>query len=66
MLEHVEKGSGLKFLSDVKSRCKYAVFTVPINPGNRGAKHGNIRQAHVSKWTEEDLSKFGNVQTTKS
>lgn len=62
MLEHVDKDVGLEFLEDVKVRCNYTILTVPIDPGTRGQKHGNPNQAHVSKWTRSELSRFGSVR----
>jgi hypothetical protein len=60
-LEHIEKNKAKEFLNNVKSKCKYSIFTIPVNIGKQGAVYGNEYECHISSWTAKELSIFGNV-----
>lgn len=61
VIEHLERDEAVKLMKWVKTNCKYALFYVPEEPEgfHRVWNDGNVLQAHISHWSEEDFTKLG-------
>jgi len=57
--EHVFKPEVFDLIERIKDKFKYIVLETPYGPNDQGEMYGNIYEAHVSEWTEQDYEKLG-------
>jgi len=61
VIEHLTKENGIEVLEYLR-KCKHVFVSTPKEPGNRSTTFGNKYEAHISKWTHEELLKYGSVK----
>jgi hypothetical protein len=67
VIEHMSKEDGKFVLDFLKENSKVSFISTPLNPGNRGGgMYGNEYEAHISKWSVEELSEYGIVTLYKN
>ena len=59
MLEHLEKGRGMRLLGKIKEHSKLGIIALPAYPSNQGDVYGNEHERHRARWTFEELNPFG-------
>jgi hypothetical protein len=57
--EHVFKSEVFDLIKKIKDKFKYIVLETPYGANDQGEMYGNIYEAHVSEWTEQDYEKLG-------
>jgi len=65
-LEHMTPEQGHHTLQYLKEHAQVAVVTVPENPGKQGPVFGNPYEEHRSRWTRDELSRYGKVKVIKA
>jgi len=61
MLEHLSEHDGTTLLDSIKDRCKFAMIATPITVLHQGVLYNNEHERHVSAWSKETLSNWGEV-----
>jgi SAM-dependent methyltransferase len=61
VLEHIAKPEAMALLRKIKDNCKMFYLILPMGEkwlNSQGGMYGNINEAHISQWNEEDIPLF--------
>ena len=61
MLEHMSEQNGTVLLDLIKRQSKYAMITTPVTVLHQDALYDNEHEKHISEWSKETLSNWGEV-----
>lgn len=61
MLEHLSEKDGVFLLSAIKEKSKFAMIVTPMRVLQQEALYNNEHERHISVWSKETLSKWGQV-----
>ena len=61
VLEHFSKQDGTVLLDLIKDRCKFAMIVTPVTVLHQEALYNNEHERHISAWSKEILSNWGEV-----
>jgi peptidylprolyl isomerase len=61
VLEHLSELDGTTLLDSIKNRCKFAMIATPVTVLHQEALYDNEYERHVSAWSKEKLSNWGEV-----
>jgi SAM-dependent methyltransferase len=63
VIEHLSVVDGIRLLELILDVARVAFVATPVIFHPQGAVHGNEHERHISHWTPEMLSDYGNVET---
>jgi len=61
VLEHFSEQDGTVLLNLIKDRCKFALIATPVTVLHQEALYDNENERHISAWSKEILSNWGQV-----
>jgi peptidylprolyl isomerase len=61
MLEHLSEKDGVSLLSTMKEKSKFAMIVTPARVLQQEALYNNEHERHISAWSKETLSRWGQV-----
>jgi peptidylprolyl isomerase len=61
MLEHLSESEGVSLISSIKQKSGFAMIVTPVRVLQQEALYDNEHERHVSAWSKEALSKWGEV-----
>jgi len=61
VLEHFSEQDGTVLLDLIKDRCKFAMIVTPVTVLHQEALYNNEHERHISAWSKEILSNWGEV-----
>jgi len=61
VLEHFSEQDGTGLLDLIKDRCKFAMIATPVTVLHQEALYNNEHERHISAWSKETLSNWGEV-----
>ena len=61
VLEHLREQDGTNLLDLIKDRCKFAMIATPVMVLHQEALYNNEYERHISAWSKETLSNWGEV-----
>jgi peptidylprolyl isomerase len=61
MLEHVNENDGVFLLEAIEKKSRFAMIVTPIRVLQQEALYNNEHEKHISSWSKEILSKWGEV-----
>ncbi len=61
VLEHFSEQDGTVLLDLIKDRCKFALIATPVTVLHQEALYNNEHERHISNWSKEILSNWGEV-----
>jgi FKBP-type peptidyl-prolyl cis-trans isomerase 2 len=61
VLEHLSEQNGTTLLDSIKDRCKFAMIATPVTVLHQEALYNNEHERHISAWSKEILSNWGEV-----
>jgi peptidylprolyl isomerase len=61
VLEHLSEHDGTTLLDSIKDRCKFAMIATPVTVLHQEALYNNEYERHITSWSKETLSSWGEV-----
>ena len=61
VLEHLSEQDGTILLDLIKNQSKFAMITTPVTVLHQEAQYNNEHEKHISAWSKETLSNWGEV-----
>lgn len=61
VLEHLNEQNGTVLLDLIKDRCKFAMIATPVTVLHQEAIYNTEHERHISAWSKETLSNWGEV-----
>lgn len=61
LLEHLDEKDGVFLLDAIKKKSKFAMIATPIRVLEQQALYNNEHERHISAWSKERLSQWGEV-----